>query len=107
MSDGLGNCVNWELRAVDRLSRDPVLQGYTLHFIRKEIISHVRNHGGAAVNQVKETRANWADRYSYYYKIILKLDGFKHGLFVEMRLVDDDPEFPAVVLVNAHAQMKN
>jgi hypothetical protein len=35
------------------------------------------------------------------------MHGFKHGLFVEMRLTgDDDPDYPEVTLVGAHPQRK-
>lgn len=53
--------------------------------------------------QVRETREEFRN-YRYYYKAILPLDGFNRGVFVEMVLVDDDPDFPTVALVNAHPQ---
>jgi hypothetical protein len=88
LKDGLGNCVVWHMRCADRLLNDSDLQGYTLPFIRKQLIAHVRQHGDSVVEQIPETRPNWLDQYSYYYKVILPLGGFKHGLFVEMRLAD-------------------
>jgi hypothetical protein len=96
------------MRCVDRLLGDADLKGYTPTAIRAQLIAYIRQNGGTVVEQVPETRENWRDRYLYYYKVVLPLAGFKHGLFVEMRLTDfDDPEFPVVVLVNAHPQMKN
>jgi len=38
-----------------------------------------------------------------YYKVIIPVDDFRHGVFVEIRLTgDDDPEYPEVTLFNAH-----
>jgi hypothetical protein len=33
-----------------------------------------------------ETREDYRDDFRFYYKVILPVDGFRHGVFVEMRL---------------------
>jgi hypothetical protein len=61
-----------------------------------------------------EARPDWleanADRPAYYrdcwYRALVPVpDLFPHGLFVEVRLFDDDPQDPWVEIVNAHPQV--
>ena len=102
--DGLGGCVERDEKEA-RL----VIELYALNptHIRRETIRYVRDHGGVVVEQRKELRHHWQDLYRFYYMVILPFDGFRDGLFVEMRLTgDDDPEFPEVTLVRAHPELK-
>jgi hypothetical protein len=63
--------------------------------------------GDCEVVQVLETREGYRDDYRFYYKVILPIDGFRHGVFVELRLTgSDDLEFPEVTIVRAHLQRK-
>ena len=64
-------------------------------------IDHV--NGGGAITQVRETRTDRPD-YRFYYKVILAISDFPRGVFVEHRLVDDDPAGPVVHIVSAHRQ---
>ena len=57
------------------------------------------------MQQVPETRPDYSDR-RFYYKAVLPVSEFRHGLFVEIVLDDDDAELPAVRLVNAHEQKR-
>lgn len=57
---------------------------------------------GGKIDQVPETRSGYD--YPYYYKVILEVTGVPRGVFVEMRLVDDDEADPAVHIVSAHRQ---
>jgi hypothetical protein len=101
--DGLGGCVEWNEKEAKL-----VIEQYSLNpaFIRRETIRYVRARGGTVVEQRKELRPHWQD-YRYYYMVILPFDGFRDGLFVEMRLTDDeDPEFPEVTFVRAHPEFK-
>jgi hypothetical protein len=107
--DGLSNCVEWDQKESRRVFAQC---DRTPQFIRQETIRYVKRCGGSVVKQRLETREEWRDRYHFYYQVILPLDGFKHGLFVEMRLTSgnepgDDPDFPEVTLVNAHPQLKS
>jgi hypothetical protein len=107
LCDGLGNCVLWDRKNAQIVRDDDELKGITPGFIRREVILFVRENGGTVVEQIRETRPGWRDAYHFYYKVILPVDGFKNGLFVEMRLTgDDDPDFPEVTLVGAHTQRK-
>jgi len=108
LRDGLGNCVIWDEKGAQLVREDPELEGLTPAFIRREVIAFVRSQSdaGAVVKQVSEERERWRDDYRFYYKVVLPVDGFKHGLFVEMRLTDDDPDCPVVTLVRAHTQKR-
>ena len=107
LSDGLGGCVEWDEKSADRVRNDSDLQGLSPRYIRAEVIRYVRAQGGQVVQQIREKRDHWKDLYAFYYKTILPMHGFKHGLFVAMRLTgDDDPDYPEVTLVGAHPQRK-
>lgn len=106
--EGLSNCVFWHEKGARLVREDRELEGLTPAFIRRVLVDFVRAQpdAGSLVVQVAEQREGWRDAYRFYYKVILPVDGFRHGLFVEMRLTDDDPEFPGVTIVRAHAQRK-
>ena len=93
-------------------NRDEILrakQSWIDEFHRLQPSRLVRSSAdpGSIVKQVPEKREGWRDKYRYYYKVVLPVTGFKHGLFVEMRLTgDDEPDFPEVTFVRAHAQRK-
>jgi hypothetical protein len=41
----------------------------------------------------------------YWYRAIIPVPGFPHGIFVEVKLVDDDPIEPWIEIVSAHRQI--
>ena len=93
LQDGLGNCVIWHEKGAQLVRDDTALRGVTPEFILRAVIQLVRTatSPSSVVRQVAEKREGWRDHYRFYYKVILPVMGFKHGLFVEMRLTDDDP----------------
>ena len=98
-----GSC-EWDDRAARRVRTDPDLKDFTPDGIKALLEEFVANHGGK-LQQVVETRPEYSDR-RFYYKAIIPVPEFKSGLFVEIVLDDDDPELPAVRLVNAHEQTR-
>ena len=105
LNDGLGGCVEWDEKSANLVRNHPDLKGLTPALIRRELIRLVRSEQ-VTVKQVEEQR-HWKINYKYYYKALVPVEGFKNGLFVELRLVDcDDPDFPVVLLVGAHPQIK-
>ena len=60
-------------------------------------------HGGGSITQHQERRENHPD-FKFHYKITLPVAGFPRGVFVELRLIDEDPDNPAVLIVGAHRQ---
>jgi hypothetical protein len=57
---------------------------------------------GGPIIQLRETEEG-RDR-PYDYKINLAFPGVPPGVFVKIRLIDEDPEDPAVLLVSPHRQ---
>jgi hypothetical protein len=106
LCSGLSNCVEWDETKANIVRNNSDLEGIRPQFIRKELIRYVKANGGSVVEQRPETRDIWKLNYKYFYAVILPVAGFKHGLFVEMILTDDDLEFPAVTLVGSHPQRK-
>ena len=103
----IGNCVEWHNdKTAHRIRKDPELKGLTPEAIKTEVRNFVR--AGGKISQVIEKRAEYVDEWEFYYKaIILDEDpNFPHGIFVEMRLADPDPEMPMIWLVNAHPQRR-
>lgn len=95
-------CCEWEDRAFERLSRKPPCEEFTADGI-KEFLCRYVSENPESVSQVVEKRAEYRDQ-PYYYKVILPIAEFSRGLFVEIRLIDRDPEYPVVWIVNAHEQ---
>lgn len=106
LSSGLRNCVEWiNDKTENRVQSDPSNQGLTPREIRDLLIDHVVN-GGGTIQQHHETREQWQDRREFWYSVIVPIDLFEHGLFVELEVGDDDPDVPVVLLLNAHPQRK-
>ncbi len=81
---------------------DTANQGLEPKYIRSLLLNHVRAHP-EAVEQRRERRGYPRD---YWYCVVVPVDGFRHGLFVEIILSDTDPDYPCVKLVNAHPQRR-
>jgi hypothetical protein len=92
--------VEWSERGANDSRRNLSELGLTPEGIRELAIEHVR--AGGPIVQVRETEEG-RDR-PYYYKIILAVPGVPQGVFVKIRLIDEDPDDPAVLLVSAHRQ---
>ena len=96
----LSNCVLWvNYETARRVRADPANRGLT----PEEIIRQVRDfaRGGGKVEQGPETRPEYSHR-RFWYRAVVPVGGFPRGLFVEMELLDDDPDVPVVILLNAH-----
>jgi hypothetical protein len=105
--DCLGGCFDWDERGATLTRQDSELEGLTPEFLRREVSRHVCSVGDLEIIQVPENCEGYRDDYRFYYKVILPIDGFRHGIFVEMRLTgSDDPDYPEVTIVRAHLQRK-
>lgn len=109
---GVFGQIQWDDRSDERARSNPDLLGLTPEAIRRLLRDFVR--GGGKLDQRRETRPDWiqanADRPAYYRDfwfraVIVVPDLFPNGLFVEVRLFDDDPHDPWVEIVNAHPQV--
>jgi len=99
----LSNCVEWVTdREANRVRLDPANQGLGPEEIKSLLRDYVRAHGESCIEQLREARENWRNRRAYWYRVIVPVMGFPHGLFVEMELLDADPDVPVVAILNAH-----
>lgn len=96
-------CCEWDEKAARRFRSQPPLPGLTPEGVQDLLYDFVGR--GGLISQVKEKRADYQDR-PFYYKAVVPVEGFLHGLFVELVLDDEDPELPAVRIVNAHEQKR-
>jgi len=101
LSHTTGDCV-WKEQAAKRVRLDSELAGLTPEGITELLRDHVA--AGGMIDRRPERRPE--GEQEYWYRVIIPVPGlgFRHGLFVEIILVDEDPEAPAVQIVNAHEQ---
>jgi hypothetical protein len=76
------------------------LDGYTPEQLRRKSVDFVK--GGGRVKQSPETREEYVAHYRFKYIVILPCEAFPKGIFVEVVLIDADPEGPVVHIVSAH-----
>jgi hypothetical protein len=104
----LGKITGYDEWADDRVARRVQEQlsdlGLTPREVKRLALAHVRQVGIDAVRQVREERPGWREEYRFYYKVVVPFEGTPRGLFIEMRLIDPDPDDPQIQLVNAHLQ---
>jgi hypothetical protein len=109
---GIFGQIQWDDRADERARSNPDLQGLTPEGIRRLLHDFVC--GGERLDERREARPDWlqanADRPAHYrefwYRAVVPIaDLFPKGLFVEVRLFDDEPQDPWVEIVNAHPQV--
>jgi hypothetical protein len=99
-------CCEWDDKAAARSRSDRGLDGLTPEAIRELLQEYVRKHP-ETVTARKETRPEYCGVRDFWFRVILPVDGMKHGLFVELVLEDDpDPEIPGVVIVSVHEQRR-
>src|SRR5438270_14017304 len=93
--------MQWDDRADERARSNPDLRGLTPEGIRRLLHAFVR--GGGKLDERQEVRTDWleanADHPAYYrdywYRAVVPVpDLFPGGLFIEVRLFDDDPQDP-------------
>lgn len=101
LSTTTGDC-EWKDATARRVRADPSLGGLTPEGITILLRNHVA--AGGPIDRRTETRAEYPQ--DCWYRVIVPVDRFRHGLFVEIILVDEDPEMPAVQIVNVHEQRK-
>jgi len=109
---GIFGQIQWDDEAGERARSNPDLLGLTPEGIRR--LQHDFVKAGGRLDERREARPNWlqtsADRPTYYrdcwYRAVIPVaDLFPHGLFVVVRLSDDDAQDPWVEIVNAHPQV--
>jgi hypothetical protein len=102
---GIYGHIQWQDAAARRVRGDPDMAGYTPEGIRALLRAFVL-HGGTLTART-EMRPEYLEANPddpYWYRAILPAPPLPHGLFLELRLIDDDPKEPWVEIVNAHPQ---
>jgi|SRR5579884_3040234 len=102
---GVTGCCLWDRRADQRARSDRGLAGLDPEEITGRLQVYVRAHP-EAVRARQETREEYRGAYDFWFRVIVPVHEFRHGLFVELILVDPDPELPVVWIVNAHEQRR-
>jgi len=96
---GTGGCCEWHAKA-EAIFRDEVaLPGQTPLGVKDDLIEYVSQ--GGEVKQMKEQREEYREERAYWYKVVLAVPELKHGLFIEIILVNRDPDLPEVRIVRA------
>jgi hypothetical protein len=103
IASGVTGCYEWDDKQAERVRNDPGLQGLTPEYIRTRL--HEFIVAGGEIDQRRECRSEYSHR-EFWYMAIIPEPGFKHGIFVEMELTDEDADLPCVTLFNAHAENK-
>jgi hypothetical protein len=98
---GVGN-IQWKESAAKLVLADPDLGGLTPKGIRELLCKFVQEGNKLEARAEKRPEYQW--EHPYWYRAIIPVVGFGRGLFVEVILVDNDPEEPFVEIVSAHRQ---
>lgn len=97
-----GYC-EWAESAARRIREKPPCEGLTPEGIKALLGNFIAN--GGSLIQVPEKRQEKRDQgFHYYYKAIVPVSELQRGLFVELVLIDDDQDDPAVLIVSAREQ---
>lgn len=97
--------IQWKDAAARRVRDDPDLEGLTPEGIRRLLRQFILD--GHLLDVRQETRAEYLEENPddpYWYRAIIPVAGVPLGLFVEVKLIDDDPAEPWVEIVSAHRQ---
>jgi hypothetical protein len=97
--------IQWKDSAARLVRSNRDSGGLTPEGIRGLLRQYVLD-GNALVSR-QETRAEYLEDNPddpYWYRAVIPVAGLLHGLFIEVKLVDDDPEAPWVEIVSAHPQ---
>lgn len=99
LSSTTGYC-EWSVSASRRMRSDISLSGLTEGGVKTLLQEYVAE--GGAIDRRTETRSEYPQ--DSWYRVVVPVEQFRYGLFVEIILVDEDPEAPAVQIVSVHEQ---
>lgn len=97
--------IRWKDAAQRLMASDPALRPLTPEGVRALLRQFVLD--GHSLDARAETREEYlaeSEDHPFWYRAIIPVAGLPHGLFVEVRLVDDDPVEPWIEIVSAHRQ---
>ena len=99
--------IRWKAAAEQLVREDPamIVARVTPAEIRKLLRQFVL--AGNSLDVRSETRAEYLEESPddpYWYRAVVPFAGFPKGLFVEVKLADEDPVEPWIEIVSAHPQ---
>ena len=103
---GVFGHIQWKNSAARLMRDDPRMTGLTPEGIRHLLRQFVQ--GGNALTVREETRTEYLEEDSdnpYWYRALFPVPGLAHGLFVEVKLVEDDEKEPWVEIVSVHPHL--
>lgn len=101
LSSTTGDC-EWSDSAIRIMRSDPSLSGLTEEGVESLLQEYIAQ--GGSIDRRAEKRTEYPQ--DFWYRVIVPMKQFKHGLFIEIILVDEDPEAPIVQIVSVHEQRK-
>jgi len=105
-SPGLLGNIQLKTSAATLARADPKLAAVPPEQIRLLLRQFVLD--GNTLDVRTETRIEYVAEdpdHPYWYRAVIPAAGFSRGIFVEVRLVDQDPDDPWVKIVSAHPQV--
>lgn len=102
LSHATGNC-RWKESVEERVRSDRSMMGLTPEAITALLRDYIGR--GSRIDRRADPHPEGHSQ-DYWFRVIVPVEGFTHGLFVRIVLVDDDPEAPAVRIVSVHEQRK-
>lgn len=102
LSRTTGDC-RWKESLAERVHSDRSMMGLTPEAITALLRDYIGR--GGRIDRRTDTHPEEHSQ-DYWYKVIVPVEGFAHGLFIKIILVDDDVEAPAVRIVSVHEQRK-
>lgn len=97
--------IQWKDSAARLVRGDPLLSMFPPERIRGLLRRFVLDGNSLDVRlEIREEYLAEDPNNPYWYRALIPIAGFPRGLFVEVRLVDDDPREPWVEIVSAHVQ---
>jgi len=105
---GILGYIQWQSAAELLVVDYPELQrlGLTPRRIRQLLRDFVRE--GNVLDFRHEIRSEYIATNPddpFWYRAIIRVDGLQEGLFIELKLIDDDPREPWIEIASAHPQL--
>ena len=105
---GVFGHIRWKYSAECLVRDDAAMyaNGVSPAEIRKILREFVR--AGNSLSVRHETRQEYLAEHPddpFWYRAVIPSAAFAHGLFIEVKLVDDDPVEPWIEIVSAHPQL--
>lgn len=98
--------IEWKDATARLVRDDPDLLGLTPEGIKELLRQFVLD--GHTLTERHETRPEHLAEHPddpFWYRAVIPVTGLPRGLFVEVRLIDDDPDEPWIQIVSAHRQL--